>query len=62
MNKIVVIRISPLRDYITIGFFGEQGDSKMQIVLSAKLFPEGIKQGDEVVFTKRANILEITRS
>lgn len=61
MNKIVVIKVSADGGYVTIGFFGERGDSKMQLTLSSKIFPEGIKQGDEMVLCKKANVLQITR-
>lgn len=62
MNKIIVIKVSPAGGYVTIGFFGDKGDSKMQMTLSSKIFPERIEQGDEVIFCKKASVLQITRN
>lgn len=48
---------------VVVGFFGEDGgESKLTLALSANLFPENIKIGDEVTFHKKAKLISIERS
>lgn len=61
MKRIIVIRVTPIGDYITIGFFGDTGESRMQLTLHKDLFPAYIKAGDELVFTNKGVIVDITR-
>ena len=62
MEKIVVIKVSNLGNLVTIGLFGRDGgESRMTFTLSGKLFPADIKQGDEVIFQKRAPVLSIAQ-
>lgn len=54
MEKIVVLMVSPVGDYVRIGFFREGGGESTQILsLPKSLFPAEIKVGDEVVFSKK---------
>lgn len=52
--------VSPVGDYVRIGFFRAQGgESTQTLTLPKSLFPENIKQGDEVVFAKKAQVVQI---
>lgn len=60
MKRIIVIKVSPVGDTITIGFFGETGgESRMQLTLSKSLFPDNIKQGDELILCKKVQPISI---
>lgn len=60
MNKLVIMNVYPLANKVIVGLFPEDGgESRMTITLSKKLFPEDIKVGDEVVFQKKAKVLQI---
>lgn len=62
MKRIVITKVSPTGDTITIGFFHRDGgESTQTMTLHKSLFPEDSKQGDELIFTKKANILSIIR-
>lgn len=61
MKRIVVLMVSPVGDYIRIGFFrAEGGESTQTLTLPKSLFPEDIKQGDELVFAKMPSMIFIS--
>lgn len=60
MKKIIVLMVSPVGDYVRIGFFrAEGGESTQTLTFPKSLFPENIKQGDELVFTKKSPIISL---
>ena len=63
MHRIIVTKLYPNNEWVVIGFFNSSGGESFQTMrLHGSLFPENIKIGDELIFGKKADIVQLRRA